>query len=61
MKNVSYQSCCGQFPSCRCPSVGDHARMGAREYMMYHHDKNNHGAELHPEMYDENGNVFQIH
>ena len=23
-----------------------------REYMMYHHDKNNHGAELHPEMYD---------
>ena len=28
------------------------------EYMMYHHDKNNHGAELHPEMYDENGNVL---
>ena len=24
-----------------------------REYMMYHH-----GAELHPEMYDENGNVL---
>ena len=29
-----------------------------REYVMYHHDKNNHGAELHPEMYDENGNVL---
>jgi|TARA_B100000035_G_scaffold191391_1_gene163410 hypothetical protein len=29
-----------------------------REYMMYHHDKNNNGAELHPEMYDENGNVL---
>jgi hypothetical protein len=29
-----------------------------REYMMYHHDRNNNTAELHPEMYDEHGNVL---
>tara|TARA_A200000159_G_C7049861_1_gene225705 strand:- start:68 stop:295 length:228 start_codon:yes stop_codon:yes gene_type:complete len=29
-----------------------------REYMMYHHDRNNNATELHPEMYDENGNVL---
>ena len=29
-----------------------------REYMMYHHDRHNNATELHPEMYDENGNVL---
>jgi hypothetical protein len=30
-----------------------------REYMMYHHDQHGPGTtDLHPEMYDENGNVL---
>ena len=29
-----------------------------REYMMYHHDRHGHTQDLHPEMYDENGNIL---
>lgn len=29
-----------------------------REYMMYHHDRHGPSENLHPEMYDENGNIL---
>ena len=29
-----------------------------REYMMYHHDRQYNQAQMHPEMYDEHGNVI---
>jgi hypothetical protein len=29
-----------------------------REYMMYHHDRHGPTQDLHPEMYDENGNIL---
>jgi hypothetical protein len=29
-----------------------------REYMMYHHDNQGPSATLHPEMYDEDGNII---
>lgn len=29
-----------------------------REYMMYHHDPQTSSTYLHPEMYDENGNII---
>tara|TARA_B100000073_G_scaffold308684_1_gene279865 strand:- start:1136 stop:1360 length:225 start_codon:yes stop_codon:yes gene_type:complete len=29
-----------------------------REYMMYHHDRQPQPQDLHPEMYDEDGNII---
>lgn len=37
--------------------VGSMLGWVTREYMMYHHDRQG-PTDLHPEMYDENGNIL---
>ena len=54
---LACQFSCRVVLSSRCPDRRLYVRWVLREYMMYHHDRQPQPQGLHPEMYDEDGNM----